>query len=225
MGQAIVLSFFIACVAIGTQDTEATALHFVGPSYTFSDFDGDGFSEQLHLSPSLVTLYDPNTDGVFSDPAYEQLFFPSLALDPESFVSGSMYNFQPHLYQNGISLFDDDHTLLLSADLTVSSLQVQGSVGAMNPSFLMNITNFQMGTDYLSGSSVIVDELLLAPGAAMNLTLQFPNSHFGGLIEDGATLQGTYSGSLAPVPEPGTVLLLGAGLLGIVGLGRKRLHK
>lgn len=35
-----------------------------------------------------------------------------------------------------------------------------------------------------------------------------------------------YVGSVsAPVPEPGTIFLLGAGILGIIGLGRKKMKK
>jgi hypothetical protein len=32
-------------------------------------------------------------------------------------------------------------------------------------------------------------------------------------------------GGAAPVPEPSTILLVGTGLLGIIGFGRKRLNK
>lgn len=43
---------------------------------------------------------------------------------------------------------------------------------------------------------------------------------------DGFKGQGTRQFEIqAPVPEPGTVLLLGAGLLGLIGLGRKRIKK
>ena len=48
----------------------------------------------------------------------------------------------------------------------------------------------------------------------------------GGLLNgDPFIISGTLTNSIAPVPEPSTILLMGAGLLGLVGYSRKRFSK
>lgn len=225
----------IAIISLFLFSSQALAISIgYGGNYTLTDSDSDGFSDALSFSnpfpffgshSGYVSTSDPSTDSLFSDPGMETISLAALSLDPTSYAAGSYFDFAPTLYADGFAIYDDDGTLLLKADLTVNRLEIDSSTGTINSSFSMNLTNITAGTSYSAGSSEIIDAFLAVAaagdGGATNITLQMAGDLSAAILA-GDTVNGTYSGSAAPVPEPATLLLLGMGMLGVGTYGKRR---
>ncbi len=198
MKQVIIVLAATTLAAIGIS-TEAVSLNFVGPSFTLSDTDPDGFSERFTLGSARVMHVDPQSDSIFGDPAYDFMVFSDLILDPTSYISEEAYDFVTKRYTDGANIYDNDGSLLVFADLTLTPVAVDGSTTSINPAF------------------------------TTNLTLQFPDPNFDGLIEDGVSFSSSYPGGTVPytpntpIPEPSTLLLLGSGLIGAYAFGRRQI--
>jgi hypothetical protein len=221
----VILAVVTLVSGFSVSNVLAYSFDFAG-GFSLEDNGGvAGFAETLDFNAALsgksfLQMLDPNPDGVLDGESYVKL--SEFTLDESTYVSGESYSFINNPYVDGFEVYDKNDNLLMQADIELAPIIIDGGTGSINASFGLNLTNI----DVLVTGSDILDALGAAdPGGAVDFTFNIAGTDLSSLIESSEGGMGSYSASVAPVPEPGTVLLIGAGLLGLIGLGRKRIKK
>ncbi|RME43864.1 MAG: PEP-CTERM sorting domain-containing protein [Deltaproteobacteria bacterium] len=144
---------------------------------------------------------------------------PTLA--PDGFV----------LYKAGAAGLDGvlgtaDDGIILRADLSPGLLKLGSSTVGISDEIALGLTDIEIDTTF--GSAALASFVAPGiPGGDITVSLQFAGTPSMAEIiaTPGQSKNTTYSGSVTPLPEPGTLLLFGSGLLGTVGLIRRRQRK
>ena len=183
------------------------------------NWDVEGFFQ----SGSLLALVG-GWDFVSGDPAYPDIDSGDIFFETDDSNSGYDYvldmDFDSGTYSVISGDFETDKTTggpsgVNGLDWRYSSGGTVLSSGNVFNDYQTGLSDSEMGGSVTGGlhNAVVVDLAFL--GAGTDFTSYFTMTCGNDIV----------NGSTAPVPEPATMLLLGTGLIGLAGIGRKKLMK
>ena len=138
-----------------------------------------------------------------------------------------------------VSVYDDGAL----GDLTIFGFDVDSSALSLfsygNATLATDFDDAGIGGDYIgglyngmdnAGTDVLLATLSFTAGATAGtdtLSIEGLFDDFSGLYYEcgNEDIRGNIRIAIDPIPEPSTILLIGAGLLGLLGYSRKRLNK
>jgi hypothetical protein len=168
----------------------------------------------ISVSPTAVTQNIMTLGGVYMDGSSFGLFDDSIALKPLTFDVPTF-----SIINGDITVTSDSHVyikngqdIVFSADLVnIDYVQASGTAGYVNPGYSANLENVTVSNTinsrWLDEIAFVTQESGLA---AQSIFIAFNDT----LLETGFG-NINVNGKIAPVPEPGTFALLGAGVLGL----------